>query len=189
MTASGPPQAPTLDPAGTGTWSLGLFTCPIGMKPDSSAMLINIADPHSLGGILPVFSAPISFSPSNAAQTRRKVSKSNTKKQDEIQRIYIVPGHNYNSHVQVTEPISKLILSPDERTYRSVVITEKTSPDLDKVVGNLFFHLPYTLTMHVFPLPFGIESLGLGPQLLVMVGTPCEDVFSTSTHPPRQRTN
>lgn len=139
MTADGPPQAPTHDPAGT--WSLGIFACPIGTKPDSSAMLINIADAHSLAGILPVFSAPISFSPSSAARSRHKDSKSNTKKQDEIQRMYMVPGHNYKSQGQVVEAMSNL--SPDERTYRSVIITEKTSPDLDKVVGNLLFHLPY----------------------------------------------
>jgi hypothetical protein len=129
MTAVGPPQTPTHEPAGT--WNLGLFTCPTGMKPDPSVMEIHIADAHSLSRILPVFSAPISFGP----RSHNKVSRTKVKKQDEIQRIYMVPSQNANSQEPATEVISNL--TRHERTYQSVIITEKTSPDLDKVFGTL----------------------------------------------------
>lgn len=122
------------------TWSLGLFACPAGTTiPTASATFINLTDlSSSLTNVLPVFSAPIEFSPLPSSSSSRGQSRSaanynksrasissasNSKKQDEIQRVYLLPS-------ALEDKLQGQAISPG---WRSVIITEKTSPDLDKV--------------------------------------------------------
>lgn len=147
-------------------WIIGLFTLADGGDnddecyrddgiPHPSAMYIRLADSRSLTRILPVFSSPITFT----TKSRNNKSIAKPQKQDEIQRIYTVPILDLIPDEARIGTVGK-----DNENQRSLIIFEKTSPDLDKAIPPLLLR---TLTLPLTPLfrhrKFGILASAVPP--------------------------
>lgn len=109
------------------TWKLGLTTVSPGTSPSRDMMNISLIQRSVNNDILPVYSAPVSISPSLAPAQNSKRGKTQSvkiQKQDEIQRVYVPPAlARPSDESSVEEPSSPLNL---------ITIVEKTSFDLDK---------------------------------------------------------
>lgn len=123
---------------------LGLFTVSEEMPrvlqaPQTSSNLsINVSDHYKLAGVLPVCSAPILIVPGSGKYHMHppsggSKSKVNVKKQDEICRIFTSPVHLLSAgQLSAGDAVSATLGGRDSN--RRIIITEKTSFDLDKVL-------------------------------------------------------
>jgi hypothetical protein len=93
--------------------------------------------------ILPVYSAPIAWShppissavvPTAGRSSKRlKAKPINTQKQDEIQRVFRLPV--FSAGISQETPVEN---RSDPEALNPVIIVEKTSFDLDKVLSTVF---------------------------------------------------
>jgi len=116
-----------------------------------------------LNDILPVYSAPISWSPSPIATGKTAAKRGNARqpsvpKQDEIQRVFKLPI--FPAEISQEAPIQTAV---DPGPLNPITIVEKTCFDLDKVPSAPISIEQLNLTLPLHTRGLGIPELFLEP--------------------------
>ncbi|KAG8834265.1 hypothetical protein FRC17_009274 [Serendipita sp. 399] len=123
------------------TWSLGLHVRRKGV----STLSIPLGDLRCLDEILPVYSAPITLvrAPVQHRKPKKDARLRGGSKLDEICRVFRLPA-------SVATPLSSIQTDdPDGASWRSIIIAEKTSFDLDKKIWDSGLGRSTQSTLHV----------------------------------------
>ncbi|KAG8820376.1 hypothetical protein FRC19_008927 [Serendipita sp. 401] len=112
------------------SWSLGLCVRRKRVLNNLSELSIPLGERGGLDDILPVYSAPISLIRSSVQHDKSSKNPRQFRgagKLDEIRRIFLLPA-------SVATPLSPIQTNGPAPSWRSILISEKTSFDLDKKI-------------------------------------------------------